>query len=85
MTFKVGDRVMCIKEVRYRIKKGACGNVVHLSSAIGVDWGEGNGYHDCDGHCPENNGYYVNNKKLVLAFDTSMLKMKEEMLGGKNG
>lgn len=67
--FKVGDRVVCTE--RYPpVEKGDIGIVVHITDSnppIGVSWSQtrGNvGFHSCDEHCEEEDGYYLPVKNL---------------------
>jgi hypothetical protein len=67
--FKVGDRVVMVKENEPGV--GMVGTVVHAPTStagiIGVDFGPGyTDGHNCDGRCPGRQGWYVCQDEIAL-------------------
>lgn len=82
MEFKVGDKVICVKDYVDKVKVGLKGVIVDMESSIGVEWEEDIGGHDCGGYCKSGYGYFVNrdNIKLLTSSDETnkwrTIKMK---------
>ena len=65
-TFKVGDKVTCIKSIDDACAVfGLSGVVVHIKGCrVGVAWEGYSDGHNCDNRCQSNCGWYVNDYTL---------------------
>lgn len=67
MEFKVGNKVKCVKDYDDKILIGMKGIIVDItSSSIGIEWEEDVGGHNCNKHCKDRYGYYVQKENIEL-------------------
>ena len=68
--FKIGDRVICIQDGIWNIKKGMKGTIVYIDKIIGVEWDTLINSHNCGGRCKNGKGYYISDNKIKLLKQT---------------
>lgn len=71
--FNIGDRVVSVvdsPENNHRIYVGSTGVVCRVGiERIAVEWDDYVGGHDCDGHCTDGHGWWVDTNNIE--FDNS--------------
>ena len=78
--FKIGARVIGIKDVNGKGLVGLKGTILHnYENSTAIKWDKDMGGHDCNGLCKDAYGWNVDNDTIKLV-DDPMQKLKESML-----
>lgn len=68
--FSVGDRVVSVvdsPEDNHSIHVGSTGSVCRVGTRrVAIEWDEYVGGHDCEGHCADGHGWWVNTEDIEL-------------------
>ena len=80
--FKIGARVIGIKDVNGKGLVGLKGTILHnYAFSTAIKWDKDMGGHDCDGLCKDGYGWEVHNRHIRLLPQNDIIqKLKESML-----